>query len=368
MSPHLPDGPAVHLTQNPPAEHPLAVIRRQRGWSQLRTAQIIAKRAREFGVADMAAERQKVWRWEHRGAVPGRVSQLALAAALGVDPAQVDDRRWPAWLPGAVEYTYLTPATADRKAADQMFAGAPSPAEAAQTAANVLTVGMRHLAAAYATADLETIGEAARYMQARADAYEDRLDALDVDEPAGPEVTDEDLDSSWDTLLGPDGRISPEQLRMALAADRDHVAAMQGACWTPAAAPGCQHEAGDDGRCARCGAAIIYMADPHPARNADPAPADPWAGHPLLAMYGGPDAPRCVTCGRPYSQQEAKAGMTTCEHCPSPACEQGVCAVPGCGHANESHGEDGCAVVGCEAGPDGTPCVETYAELTAVSQ
>ncbi len=46
---------------------------------------------------------------------------------------------------------------------------------------------------------------------------------------------------------------------------------------------------------------------------------DEWAGTVLEAMYGGADAPRCATCSRPYSQVEAAAGMTTCEHCPPPA-------------------------------------------------
>lgn len=45
---------------------------------------------------------------------------------------------------------------------------------------------------------------------------------------------------------------------------------------------------------------------------------DPWEGHPLTEMYGGKDAPRCAVCRRPYSQQEAAAGMATCEHCPPP--------------------------------------------------
>jgi hypothetical protein len=41
--------------------------------------------------------------------------------------------------------------------------------------------------------------------------------------------------------------------------------------------------------------------------------------HPLIAMgVYPPDAPRCVTCGNPYSKLEAAAGMVTCEHCPAP--------------------------------------------------
>lgn len=49
------------------------------------------------------------------------------------------------------------------------------------------------------------------------------------------------------------------------------------------------------------------------------AQPDPWVGHPLWQMYGGADAPRCAACRRPYAQIEARAGMTTCEHCPPPA-------------------------------------------------
>jgi transcriptional regulator with XRE-family HTH domain len=79
--------------------HPLAFVRSQRGWSYQRLARVVAKRARDLGVANMAAERQKVWRWEHRGVVPDRVSQLALAAELGVPTERIDSHPWPAWLP-----------------------------------------------------------------------------------------------------------------------------------------------------------------------------------------------------------------------------------------------------------------------------
>jgi hypothetical protein len=62
-----------------------------------------------------------------------------------------------------------------------------------------------------------------------------------------------------------------------------------------------------------------------------PVDVDPWIGHPLWQMYGGPDAPRCETCRRPYSPQEARAGMTTCAHCP-----------PAAGDATgDDEGEDG---------------------------
>lgn len=88
------------LTDNAHAcTHPLAFVRAQRGWSYQRLARVVARRARDLGVANMAAERQKVWRWEHRGVVPDRVSQLALAAELGVPKERLESHPWPAWLP-----------------------------------------------------------------------------------------------------------------------------------------------------------------------------------------------------------------------------------------------------------------------------
>ena len=94
------------MTENAQAcAHPLAFVRAQRGWSYQKLARVVAKRARDLGVANMAAERQKVWRWEHRGVVPDRVSQLALAHALELSPAVVAAEPWPIWLrhalPGA---------------------------------------------------------------------------------------------------------------------------------------------------------------------------------------------------------------------------------------------------------------------------
>ncbi|ABW15495.1 putative transcriptional regulator [Parafrankia sp. EAN1pec] len=88
------------LTDNAHAcTHPLAFVRAQRGWSYQRLARVVARRARDLGVANMAAERQKVWRWEHRGVVPDRVSQLALAAELGVPTDRLESHPWPSWLP-----------------------------------------------------------------------------------------------------------------------------------------------------------------------------------------------------------------------------------------------------------------------------
>lgn len=79
--------------------HPLTTVRTLRGWTYQRTARVIASRARQFGVHNMATERQKIWRWEHRGVIPDRVSQLALDIALGVPVQQVNTCRWPTWLP-----------------------------------------------------------------------------------------------------------------------------------------------------------------------------------------------------------------------------------------------------------------------------
>jgi uncharacterized repeat protein (TIGR03917 family) len=97
---------AVPASCGPPdPRHPLAQVRAARGWSYQALARVVAKRAKALGV-NMAAERQKVWRWEHRGVVPDRVTQLALAAELGVPPHLVGLEPWPAWLPTAPRPAY----------------------------------------------------------------------------------------------------------------------------------------------------------------------------------------------------------------------------------------------------------------------
>ncbi len=80
---------------------------------------------------------------------------------------------------------------------------------------------------------------------------------------------------------------------------------------------------------------------------------DEWTGTNLEAMYGGADAPRCATCRRPYSQMEAKAGMTTCEHCPPPDRSNDEVLCDDCGHPNTEHGPVGCRS-GDIADEDGT--------------
>jgi transcriptional regulator with XRE-family HTH domain len=82
----------------PAAVHPLATVRARRGWSYQQCARMIAMHAHQFGVHNLAAGRQKVWRWEHRGVKPDRVSQRALAAALDIDPYDVERYPWPTWL------------------------------------------------------------------------------------------------------------------------------------------------------------------------------------------------------------------------------------------------------------------------------
>ncbi len=89
-----------------PGAHPLALIRYRLGWSYQKTARQIARRSAHLGLGNMAAERQKVWRWEHRGVTPDQVTQAALASLLGVNIEVVEREGWPGWLrtvPGAAE-------------------------------------------------------------------------------------------------------------------------------------------------------------------------------------------------------------------------------------------------------------------------
>jgi len=75
--------------------HPLTYVRKTRDWSEQRTAEVI----RDHSGVNMAANRNKVWRWEHWGVAPDRISQLALAKALDVPADELDRHPWPAWLP-----------------------------------------------------------------------------------------------------------------------------------------------------------------------------------------------------------------------------------------------------------------------------
>jgi tetratricopeptide (TPR) repeat protein len=92
--------------------HPLALIRRSRGWSYQELARVVAENARQLGVP-MAARREKVWRWEHWGVVPEPDSQRALARALGVPLRELDARPWPRWLPAGPALPTGLPWTAE---------------------------------------------------------------------------------------------------------------------------------------------------------------------------------------------------------------------------------------------------------------
>ncbi|SDI49795.1 hypothetical protein SAMN05421505_1605 [Sinosporangium album] len=82
------------MSDQPLARHPLTHLRRQRGWSLTDLAQVVQRRA---GV-NMAANRQKIWRWEHGLAVPDLPAQLAIATEVGIDPNTVAALPWPTWL------------------------------------------------------------------------------------------------------------------------------------------------------------------------------------------------------------------------------------------------------------------------------
>ncbi|MEV4258923.1 helix-turn-helix transcriptional regulator, partial [Spirillospora sp. NPDC049652] len=72
--------------------HPLAYVRQQRGWTQAHVAALVARGR------NMAAWKQKVYRWERRGVRPEIGAQHALAEALGVPARLVEAHPWPEWL------------------------------------------------------------------------------------------------------------------------------------------------------------------------------------------------------------------------------------------------------------------------------
>lgn len=81
-------------------EHPLALVRHLNGWSYQGLVDAIARQAgRMPHIGNMAARREKAWRWEHWGVVPDRDTQLALAALLQVPAEHLERLGWPRWLP-----------------------------------------------------------------------------------------------------------------------------------------------------------------------------------------------------------------------------------------------------------------------------
>jgi tetratricopeptide (TPR) repeat protein len=91
-----------------PLAHPLSYIRAERGWTYQDLVDAVARR-----VGNMSARREKAWRWEHRGVIPDRETQEALADELGVPRAALDALGWPAWLPAGERDALRSPWTLD---------------------------------------------------------------------------------------------------------------------------------------------------------------------------------------------------------------------------------------------------------------
>ncbi|WP_018502960.1 hypothetical protein [Parafrankia discariae] len=85
------------------AAHPLTELRMWLGWSLERLSREVAAGARLIGAGRPAHNRQKTWRWEHRGVVPGLVEQGGLGYLFGVSSADRRANPWPGWLPTVAE-------------------------------------------------------------------------------------------------------------------------------------------------------------------------------------------------------------------------------------------------------------------------
>lgn len=88
--------------------HPLAYVRAERGWTYQDLVDVVARH-----VGNIAARREKAWRWENWGVVPDEDSQNALATELGVPREHVRRLGWPAWLPAGDRVNIELPWTAD---------------------------------------------------------------------------------------------------------------------------------------------------------------------------------------------------------------------------------------------------------------
>jgi hypothetical protein len=169
------------MTSNRPyagPPHPLELVRGQRGWSYEQLARIVACRARELGVANMAMERQKIWRWEHRGVVPDELSRRALARELGVPDELVAAQPWPEWLRPLVAPT-PTPTLVEQRRASVLFRSC-TPEQAASIAAEHLGALAHAVAAVWETGDQHTVAALLRRMLATTAAYEHQVGALDL--------------------------------------------------------------------------------------------------------------------------------------------------------------------------------------------
>lgn len=88
--------------------HPLAYARQMRGWTQAGLAAQVRAAARRRGLRS-GVDRQRVWKWETRRAVPDGDSQVLLAEVFGIELALVRVLGWPDWLPGGDETRTLAP-------------------------------------------------------------------------------------------------------------------------------------------------------------------------------------------------------------------------------------------------------------------
>lgn len=80
------------------SEHPLALARKARGWSQEDVAREIRKRKRQRGLASNMG-RQRIYCWE-TGHEPTEESQRYLSEVFDVPWSDVNRYGWPHWLPG----------------------------------------------------------------------------------------------------------------------------------------------------------------------------------------------------------------------------------------------------------------------------
>ena len=98
------------------ARRRLAAVRRELGNLSYRAfAERIAACGRRLGV-NLAARREKTFRWEHWGVTPDQATQRVLATLLGIPESNLIANKWPYWLPNP----HVSP-TADplRDAVDQ---------------------------------------------------------------------------------------------------------------------------------------------------------------------------------------------------------------------------------------------------------
>ncbi|EFC80076.1 hypothetical protein [Parafrankia sp. EUN1f] len=164
------------------APHPLTVIRERKGWTYEQTAQRIARIAGAAGTP-MAANRQKVWRWEHGGVTPDSASQLALAAALGIDKDHVVPGTWPRWLADAAGAGPDTPTCEELSAARRRYRGQTIPEARAQAAERLVATWLDWCKASR-SGNWREANRLSRQGIAHATAYEERVVRLSLGKTA----------------------------------------------------------------------------------------------------------------------------------------------------------------------------------------